>query len=214
MKRATCAAGASLTVLSAFLLLSAAPLSAQGGGQDSQPGRGAITVRGHWIVDVHEADGTLAKRHEFDNHLTNPLALARLFSRQQSMGTWHVALSDTLANNAPCETNGNRSCHLLEAGDPNRYSGTNFLALTVGLEGTPSPDKLVLQGTFTAQRAGQISYVSAELGLCANNIAPATPCSAGSQQLTQRLLQGADTVPVSAGQVVQLRVEISFTAAP
>lgn len=212
MKRAIRAAGASLTVLSAFLLLFAAPMSAQGGGQGSPPRQSAIGVRGHWIIDVHQADGTVATRHEFDNHLTNPLALARLFSRQQSVGTWHVTVSDTLANNAPCETNGNRSCHLLEAGDPNRYSGTNFLALTVGLEGTPSPNKLVLQGTFAAQRAGQISYVSADLGVCPNNIAPATPCAVASQQLTQRLLQGTDTVPVSAGQVVQVRVEISFTA--
>jgi hypothetical protein len=211
-----------LAVLSALPLLTAAAAGAQ-----SQPSSSpsTIVVRGHWAITVREPDGGLEKKYEFDNALVDARPLLLTISRQQSIAHWNVVLGDVYTVGEPCiggTPPGERSCILQEPGDSRSFSDAPRLAvLSVGLEGSPSPNKIVLQGTFTAPATGQISQVRTGVAVCANTIAPATPCDVSSAySFTSHTMQPAGApeaggpIPVSAGQVVQVRVEISFTQAP
>ena len=110
-------------------------------------------------------------------------------------------------------------CALHEAGDSNIFSGsTPFTGLTVAADPLPVPTRLVLQGSFAAGATGQISRVATILSVCDNTVAPATLCPAGTvfQSLTTHVTQQSGPppvgpIPVAAGQIVQVRVEISFT---
>ena len=215
MNRAIRAAGARLTVLST-ILLAAATTGAQTAQPQPEPGQSSIAVHGFWTIEVRESDGRLVNRYQFNNALNDQRALLFILARQNSVGRWAVTLGDQFNVGQPC-ANGT-ACALHEDGDTNVLSGsTKFTGLTVSADPLPFPTRLVLQGSLAAGATGQISRVATNLSLCDNSIAPVTSCSAGpSYQLTTHLTQqsGAPPVgpiPVAAGQIIQVRVEISFT---
>ena len=208
--------GPRVAVLSALLLFGAAG-GAQAQTTSSNPGAD-IGVNGRWTIEVRESNGTRVSRHEFNNALVSQRSLLLALSRQNTPGYWAVFIGDAYGVGSPC---GAGQCALQEAGHTTTFSGmTKFVALTVSLEGSPLPNKLVLQGTFTAPAAGQISEVQTLLTNCANTVAPASPCASASGNtltLHQMAPSGAPPVgpiPVAAGQIVQVRVEITFSAAP
>lgn len=218
MSRGLSAYGVRLTVLSAFLLLSAAATGAQ---SQSGPSLSSIRVHGHWVIEVRESDGRIVGRHEFDNALEDQRALLAVFGRVNSVGHWYVGLGDLYGDGEPCVSGTPAvptSCTLQEPGDARVYSsGTRLSVLSVALEGTPSPNQLVLQGTFTAQNTGQISSVVTGLGVCASTVAPSAPCTDGlafsvtRHVFAQTGAPGIGPIPVNAGQIVQVRVAISFS---
>ena len=172
---------------------------------------------------MREADGRLVKRHEFTNALASPAGhvLVRMMARRFSPGYWYVVLMGSTAQPSPCGTAvAQRSCALHEPGDNNLYSGTSKfsgLALSTGDGGNPNfPTSLILSGTFTAEVTGHITRVATGNGICANTVAPAMPCAQGSgYSLTEHDFipnnpPPVGPIPVQAGQVVQVRVEISF----
>src|SRR5438034_3470638 len=63
------------------------------GGSDSGFGEG-IKVHGDWVIEVRNADGSLAERREFQNALLNPGSnfLDLTLARNMSVGEWAVAL--------------------------------------------------------------------------------------------------------------------------
>ena len=206
--------------LMAFLLLFTLPAHAQNEGLrlSSNPGAASIGVHGHWVIEVREADGTLVKRHEFDNALVSARSLLLALARQNTPGYWAVFINDVHGVGSPCAPT---VCALQEPGHGTVFSGTTKLVvLGVSLEGTPIPSKLVLQGTFTATATGQISAVDTILTNCANTVTPAAPCASSSgNTLTSHLMQSSGAppvgpIPVTAGQIVQVRVELAFSAAP
>ena len=212
--------GVRLTALSAFLL-TAAVTAAQ---SQSDLSQSSIRLHGHWTIEVRETDGRIVKRHEFDNALQDQRALLAIFGRVHSAGHWYVSLGDLYGDGEPCLSGTPAvptTCTLQEPGDARVYSGSTKLSvLSVALEGSPSPNRLVLLGTFTAQNTGQISAVSTGLGVCDPAVAPSTPCTNGlAYSLTFHAFAptgplGVGPIPVTAGQVVQVRVEISFSPAP
>ena len=215
MNRAIRAACARLTVLSA-ILLAAATTVAQTGHPQPNPGQSSIAVHGFWTIEIHESDGRLVNRYQFNNALNDQKALLFILARQKSVGRWAVILSDVFTVGQPC-ANGT-ICALHEAGDTHVFSGsTNFTSLTVSAEPLPAPTRLILQGSLTAGATGQISGVATYLSVCDNTVAPATLCPDPAwTALTLHSTQPSGPppvgpIPVAAGQIVQVRVEISFT---
>lgn len=221
MTSARRARGARFFTLGALLMLGASSAGAQQP-QRSSPTQASITVQGHWTFEVRNADGSGVKRYEFDNALVSAKALLTTLARQNSAGRWNVILGDyegvdVCANGTPPVR---VACALQEPGDQVTFSDTKkFAALSVSLEGSPSPTTLVLQGTFTADLSGQITAVRTGLALCANTVAPASPCANGSGPIfTAHTMQpsappsAGGPIPVAAGQIVQVRVEIRFSS--
>src|SRR5687767_61463 len=169
MTRLISGKGTRVAMLGAFLLLFAATSQAQAQAPPN-PGAAAIGVHGHWMIEVRESDGTQVARHEFDNALMNagrPLLLA--LARQNTPGYWTVLVTDAYGVGSPCGPGG---CALHEPGHFAVFSGTTKLVvLNVSLDGSPIPNKLVLQGTFTATTTGQISQVESLLAACPNTAA-------------------------------------------
>jgi hypothetical protein len=202
----------------ALLLLFAAAAGALAQ-RPSEPGANAIGVNGRWLIEVRAKDGTPVARHEFDNALVSAESLLLALSRQNTPGYWAVLVYDFYGVGSPC--GGTSPCALQEPGHTTVFSGTTKLVvLSVALEGSPVPDKLVLQGTFTATATGQISEVVSTLTNCANTVAPATPCASSlGNTLTLHRMQSSGAppvgpIPIAAGQIVQVRVELTFSATP
>ena len=219
MTSARCARGARFFTLGALLLLGASTADAQDP-RRSGAAQTSIAVHGHWTFEVRNADGTGVRRYEFDNALVSAKALLTTLARQNSAGRWTVMLGDgsgaDVCGTAPVRL----VCALQEPGDQVMFSDTKKIAaLSVSLEGSPAPNNLVLQGTFTADLSGQITAVSTVLALCANTVAPASPCAnASGPTFTAHAMQpsappsAGGPIPVAAGQIVQVRVEIRFSA--
>jgi hypothetical protein len=198
------------------ILLAAATTGAQTAQPQPNRGQSSIAVHGFWTIEVREPDGRLVNRYQFNNALNDPRPLLFVLARQSSVGRWAVGLGDQFNVGQPC-ANGT-ACVLHEDGDNNVLSGsTKFTGLTVSADPLPLPTRVVLQGSFAAGATGQISRVSTNLSLCDNSVAPVTSCSGGTSfQLTTHITQQSGApplgpIPVAAGQIVQVRVEISFT---
>lgn len=205
----------SRVVVVATLLLFAAAARAQAQAP-SGPGADSIGVHGRWTIEVQESDGTPVARHEFNNALASARSLLLALSRQNTPGYWVVYIDDFYGGASPCGAS--TPCALQEPGDGSVFSGTaKHVVLNVSLGGSPVADKVVLQGTFTATAAGQISEVETQLSNCPNTTAPATGCSASGNILTTHRMASSGAppvgpIPVTAGQIIQVRVEISFSA--
>jgi hypothetical protein len=224
MTSARCARGARFFTLGAVLLLGASIGGAQEPRRPS-PARAGITVHGHWIFDVRNPDGSGAQRYEFDNELIDARPLLATLSRQNTPAHWTVLLGDFFGPEF-C-TRGNPpalvTCMLQEPGDQRDFGAKRIPTLSVSLEGGGFPNVLVLKGTFTADTAGQISSVQTGLSVCANTVAPASPCDTSSNsfsyQFTRHVTQpsgppsAGGPIPLAAGQIVQVRVEIRFGSA-
>lgn len=177
----------------AFVLAAlGAPLGAQG--------PEGVTVHGHWTIDVKNVDGTLVKRHDFENALdaAGALNMATFLGRVNSPGLWSVILysppgtPDCLPSGPPCALSENRWWHA-NGGD-----------LTLS---TSAGRQVVLTGSFTSPDTR--SFISGQSGV---RLCPAL--SAGCQQGS---IGGAFTtanfapISVQAGQMVQVTVVFTFS---
>ena len=187
-----------------------------------------IQVHGEWLIEVVNPDGTLATQRAFKNALTTGAnggaeLLARLLARDSlSVGTWAVALNSAASDTLPCvvTSGGQLVTAVCVAVEPNGgsvispYVGNahNFPTLSVSAPTTgPDAGKLILKGTVTADKSGEIWSASTFNRWCNAASAPATPCQGGSydKPVTFKALQ--PPVKVSDGQIVDVTVVISFS---
>jgi hypothetical protein len=204
------------------LVLAIAPIvRAQNVQRDGLPE--GIRIHGHWVMQVLNADGTLAERREFDNALTSNGAgiLSRVLTRTNGLARWTVELGASTGGPCAGGTYGpspstviaTNSCFITDRTATPPLAGTAvFATLTSGIGG-PNNTQIVLSGNATAAVAGEIDYVATVQSLCANTIAgcnlPAINDRFTSHDL--RDSQGVLTpVLVTAGQIVQVTVTISF----
>jgi hypothetical protein len=82
-----------------------------------------------------------------------------------------------------------------------------FKTLSVSTQG-PNNNQLVLQGTATALVAGRISRVDSNFGVCSGG---ATGSCGGVVALPFTAHSLSTPIPVAAGQIIQVRVVISFS---
>ena len=179
---------------------------------------GSIKVRGHWVIDVRDPDGSLVSQTEFDNSLAPGFGgqmLARLLTQQGPMGRWTIRLSGS-AN--PCAGgtlfNGPAAvCYIVDSTAAQFPPGTAaFRTLTTSIVNST----VVLAGNFTALANGQIDNVQTLNQLCSATTTGGN-CSiagTGTVPFTTHDLVTAQGSPaplvVAAGQIVQVTVTISF----
>jgi hypothetical protein len=191
---------------------------ADNGATKSEPSGGpreGITVHGHWVIDIRNADGTLASHHEFENALTyGPVAgndlLSRLLTRQVTVGQWYVSVSGA---NGPCGTSSApKPCILQEDGSPGALPGEIFFGLKPSVDAPSTPTASVqLKGNATAGSAGQISSVSTWQFTCAPSVAPAACGSSPTNFFAFTAQDLATPIAVQqAGQIIQVTVKFSF----
>ena len=159
-----------------------------------------IKVRGHWLIEVRNPDGTLASRTEFNNalNLGGPTGLAKVLSREITVGLWSIFLT---GNPKPCT--GNVDCVITESNSPSVEAHV-FKTLTVVRNGS----SVVLAGTATVANTTSINGVATTFLNCAPSTPPASTCVVGP---IIDLTVASVSVAVVAGQQVQVTVVISFS---
>ena len=176
-------------------------------------------MHGHWVLDVHDPDGTLVTHLEFDNALvTGGASLLAQFDRQQprAMGhrAWRLRRRHRSRNGGTYNGFPQNSCLIVDGASVPLPTGTAvFPTLTEAIGGTQT---VVLTGTATALVQGQIQYVATRQGSCGRFTAPASCNPAGTVlQFTVHDLvnsQGQPTpLSIAAGQIVKATVTLSFS---
>ena len=159
--------------------------------------REGIKVHGHWTIEIKNADGTLVKRHEFENALL-PLGaqiLARLLARLDLAGPWAVRLESPFGT-ANCRYV-DHDCALSENRWIDQFGTGDNGDLTVSV---PNPGQLMLTGFFTSPNARSFTRVTTEVRIP----------SSGASHFTQKDLSSTP-ISVQAGQIVQVTIVISFS---
>lgn len=154
-----------------------------------------IKVHGDWVIEVRNPDGTIVARHEFKNALTwtGTLALAGTLGRTYTPVAWGIRIGspcqhDLMALRAPCL--------IVEPGAQSEFGPTRtFSNLAISVTG----GELTLSGSVTATRTDTIDRVATQL----------TDASFHRHIFTEKNLP--TPVPVTAGQIVQVTVRISFS---
>lgn len=195
-------------LLAVAILIATVALPQRLAAQASEDG---VKVHGHWVIEVRNADGTLAERREFQNalHGEGLQLLNGLLSGQASLtgttpiGVWAVILrldasssdrcgvfSGTTVTNAVCTT---------EASHP-LIASHLFKNLTKSLD--QSTGAFRLQGSVTMATAASIIEVG-------TTVLATLGSGAGEVRFTSKGL--ASPIAVQATQSVSITVTISFS---
>jgi hypothetical protein len=167
-----------------------------------------IQVHGDWVIEVRNADGSVAERREFENALTSQgqILLAGSLAREFHPGVWGVGIRGNDPTDSTCETADPISLCLIR--EPissflDSYPATHFTTLTVARQ--QNPTEVVLQGNYDAPSDGVIVRVQTF-----NCFGPADPTLCNNIQLITDTTLGTP-VNVVAGQQVLVTVRISFS---
>jgi hypothetical protein len=158
-----------------------------------------IKVHGHWVIEVRNADGTLAGHREFENALVldGQRALAFLLRGGEQVNFWWVSLysSPTI-----CHTSQGAAalCLLAEPNDPHPDDTNMFRTLNKSV----SSNQFVLQGSFVAPLDGGVDQVQTSLFV---------GIPGGTQQFGFTLASVGPAVIVRATQTVSVTVTFSFS---
>ncbi len=162
--------------------------------QSSGPTEG-IAVHGDWTIEVYNEDGTLDERVEFSNAFVGEFVLSDLLVGKRTPGDWRIFFGEELESTV-CPSTVFGKC-----------------SIDAEAETTQAGD-VRLTGSTTVEEEGLVDTVSTELDLCGSDVSPdgCRISSSGLAPFTSKYLDEADRVTVSAGQVVQVEVVISFTS--
>ena len=198
--------------LGALFLTVAAAASAQtdavrpAGGQQE-----GIKVHGDWTIEIRNADGTLASRHEFRNHLATgstdgSALLAGILANFYTGHQLQINLEGSTTANRPCELQGQPfQCQIVDPSFGAAQPGFRFNTLAIAVPITNNDyasGAVELTGHATAARDGVVGKV-----LTVVHVQKAGTGFYGPLSLTTRDVN----VPVTAGQIVQVRVLLSFS---
>ena len=198
----------------AMLLALAAPAFSQTTATRVQPASGSsgvpqegIKVHGDWTLTVSNPDGTVAAVHEFKNGLSVGVGadrrLASLLGGDVVPGKWVVGFAVTPSD--ACGT-GTGGCHIAEP--PLSFGQSTNLTKTIPTVG-PDAGKLMLRGSVRMVSAASISIVFTQMTVCAAATPPDTCVGSNVAEFTRKLL--TQVIPVSAEQLVEVKVVISFS---
>lgn len=181
--------------------------------ESAQGPREGIVVHGNWVLEVRNPDGTLAERRAFENGLASggdqgADLLAQFLGRQRAIGPWAVYLINPTGT-APWsrppygivkESNGLPS-------QPG-FSRDLTLARSLGA--------IILTGSITATVDGAITDVATEIDTCPGAVTMLSCPDTKQGRLTYTPVKNSSGVPTPlallAGQIVQVKVTISFTS--
>lgn len=185
---------------------------ARGGPQEG------IKVHGHWVIEVHNPDGSLVSRTEFENAIDPDFGkghLAGLLQQRATAGHWAIRLGGTRTGFIPpaaCTGGSEGSdCWIVQPGStppifsaPTAGISTN---LTVGLDSTN--ERIVFSGSVTVLADGKIDFVNTWQGTCNSNVAPGACTSVQGGPVT--LFPLDPPLIVQQGRIIQVTVTISFS---
>lgn len=168
-----------------------------------------VRVHGAWTITVRNPDGSLDTRRTSENSFENPQALSNFLARDRTVGYWWIEAESGSNSENPCETSDGTpsKCRITEA------SSTNANWIFPGLD-VSAPDSgdnansVVVQGSFTAQRDGQVAFVSTFVGDCDPSTAPSSCNNTSASPFTSKFFNSP--VSVTSGQQVNVSVVISF----
>jgi hypothetical protein len=186
-----------------FLVLGLTLFTAGQGTAQAPPAPSAegVAVHGRWTVTVTR-DGKVVERREFQNALTagGQFHLSRALSRQRTPGPW-IILVEADGTGSLCA--GNEFINGTDADCAISESAAEATA-------TVTNDTVVLEGTETVVRAGNIEVVSTFQWWCGPDTAPATCQGSGTpSQVTLKVLDSV--IPVQVGDRIEVQVVISFS---
>jgi hypothetical protein len=196
-----------------------APEEQAEGSKDDASHQG-IHVHGHWIIDVHNVDGTLAEHRDFQNSLVGTSDMVGLVYGSFVPSDFAVYLE---GSTSPCNATSPYACGIVhnlsvlpasaicQAG---YYVCATTLTVTPAFGGFPT---LVLAGNLTATQAGSVNTVGTYIGLCGSPTSTlatvsAASCAAGNSPYAYGVLTqaGITALNVAQGQVISVTVTISF----
>lgn len=169
---------------------------ASGPSADAPPSEG-IVVRGHWTIDITNPDGSHDRTVEFENALLDEgsLFLVNAVAGVGTTGEFVIVLGGP---DLECE---DESCTL--AIDSR---------VRVDLIGSSLDDTLRLTASTTATTDGEVSFVRTRVTSCPSNVSASecgvTALPSAISTFTQKNLDTPE--PVSAGQVIQVQVDLTF----
>jgi hypothetical protein len=183
------------------MIMMAAAIAGAGALLRAQALSSGIGVSGHWVIQVLNADGSVASRTEFRNHLTPEGAtlLGRLVARNATLGTWQIITTGS------------------------RVSGGGALGITMG-EGSnpplvlssPSPGAIRLAGEGRPTAAVDLRDVGTTLKECSSTMTEAECVRDGRPGIVRPF--SSTTLPspirVATNQTVQVQVDVSFSPMP
>ncbi len=208
---------AALAVLFTTCLSLSAPAMAQGvptGADDVEQG---IKVHGHWVIEVRNPDGSLVATYEFRNSLTTSgrVTLADMLVRDRVPSNWSIRLEAGTQENHPCGAPfQGLPCHIIESTDPSAgQEGPYFPTLTVERGGTTGDPTVILSGTATAQRDGEVYLVRTTLSSCDGGDTTPSAC-VGNATRAGLFTEGgffSPRISVVTGQSILATVTLSFS---
>lgn len=174
-----------------------------------------INVKGHWKIEVFNADGSRASTTDFENSLDPALGqahLVKLLTGQSVHGNWGIEL-DASTGDKPCDDNATpTSCKIGENGGSYPSLTLNSTNLIVDTDLVTVPRAIILTGSVTAQMSSTIDQVKTTTGYCAGTPITIADCKTANnniwQTFTSAILQSPPSVV--AGQLIQVTVTISF----
>lgn len=183
-------------------------LPATGGAQEpgtSGAERGAeegIAIHGHWTIEVIRG-GELVERREFENALTNTgaLFLVGTLARENTTGYWTILLlADGSGEVCSGDSAAGPACRMRE------FDSEVTLATP---DTGDNAGSLVLTGSDTAVRAGNILDVNTLVQPCDPTVAPADCATAGTpRQLTRKVLD--NSIAFANGDQINATVVLTF----
>ena len=192
--------------------------------RDGTPREG-VKVHGHWVIDVRNADGSLASHTEFENRLALPgdepfggagnRILAALLGRSSSVGVWEIQLHgvnvDLCQDLAAPVVNG---CVITEPFAAT-VAANYFKNLTMTTD--VQAGTIVLKGTARTNSCSgcgplPVTHVNTALRTCAAASAPSSPCTSNQNGGVFTKTEIPDPKPiVQFDQSIDVTVIISFS---
>jgi hypothetical protein len=205
------------------------------GSENGATSHQGVKVHGHWVIDVRNPDGTLAQHRDFENSLVSGGQgfLVGLLSGYLTPGDWMIVLADG-GGAAACIGASSNYCGIIHnastypaLGYCNFYycTGSSLsYAYNLGTD-LGGPYSIVLTGSITANHTGVVGVVYSLISTCANNafttgspstietISPATCVTQTSPEPWYGTFTQANLtpVPVTSGQIIQVKVTITFS---
>jgi hypothetical protein len=162
------------------------------------PLKTGITVHGDWTIEIRTAGGALVNRRTFSNHLSPEGAtlLSSILTRTTTPTGWVVEIGGP-----GCAASPAGSCRFTETREGDGKLTVSLFEPPNASGGGTLPARIILSGANTATAAGDVDHVLTRI--------ITNPVSV-YDLLTRANLQ--TDIPVSEGQIIQLKVEISFSS--
>lgn len=169
----------------------------------------AVSVHGHWKVEVKQPDGTVVRTLEVENAFVDSAGVVpKLLAGHVSYGAWQIDLRASTGTK-PCVFDGERDCITTNNRAYAELEGWRYRTLEVASDGYA----VTLHGSVTTASTSAIDKLESSLYWCEPTINQyacniQNPTDVGL--FSTRTLTGGDVVAVEAGHIVVVDVTFTF----